>query len=147
MILPPKRYDDPGDPKWDSLRHHVWFDKLSERRDKNSLLYQAHLCCSLGEFAKRACADKWGVNRRELQDFSDFLNKRSRFSEIEDNQTKRQFQGVLDQAFDMYRDTFGAKSFRSLIEDAALLFGVNGRHVAELWDIDPMWYPTQYKKE
>ncbi len=142
--LPPKRFQSDGDPIYDPIRHHLWFAALASRREKIGVLEQAKLLVDQGQTQDNACLE-FGVDKRELRDYISFVSGRSRLAEIEDNGTRRTYQGLLDQAYDVYRDIGGQRAFTKVIYEQAPIFGIDARPVVELWDIDPAFYPTQYR--
>ncbi len=84
------------------------------------------------------------VDERELRDYRDFVEGRSRFSEL-DVKTQKTYQMVLDQAYDVFVDTEGRHSWAECIRSQSQLFGVQPRPVIELWEVDPMYWPTHYR--
>ncbi len=146
MQLPPKRYQPDSDTKYDNIRWLPWFHDLAERRRKIPMLTEAAKLVSEGLSIEKAAAE-FGVDDRELGDYLHFMAGRSRLSEIEPIGTRRAYQMILDHAYDVYRDSFGRRSLTKIIYDESQLFGVNPRHVVEIWDLDPAFYPTHYKGE
>lgn len=155
MQLPPKRFQSDGDPKYDSIRYLPWFTTLAARREKLGVLQEAwrwknstFVTTTDGhrKFATLTeAASAFAVDERELRDFIDFIEGRSRLAEIEHVGTRRAFQAILDQAYDVYCDTNGRKPFSQVIRDESRLFGIDGRQAVELWDVDPAYYPTHYR--
>jgi len=155
MQLPPKRYQSDGNPKYDSIRHLPWFATLAERREKISSLEQAlkwkketFVVRPDGhrEYATLIEASKaFGVDERELRDFIDFQSGRDKLAEVEPIGTRKAYQMILDQAYDVYHDINGRRSFNKIIFEQSPLFGVNARHVIELWETDPGFYPLHYR--
>jgi hypothetical protein len=155
MQLPPKRFQSDGDPKYDSIRHLPWFRLLAERREKIAVLEQAYkwkretFCVHTDGHRVYAtqteAARTFAVDERELRDFIDFREGRNRLAEIEPDGTRRAFQAILDQAYDVYCDTNGRKPFVQIIRDESRLFGIDGRQAVELWDVDPGLYPAHYR--
>lgn len=146
MSLPPKRFESFGDPKHDSLRHLAWFGALAERRAKVEILKQAARDVELMDSSRQAVADFYQVDVRELRDFIDFQKGRSRLSEIQPVGTRRTYQMYLDHCYDVYNEAQGAKSWVKVMNDEARLWGVEARHVIELWEIDPSFYPSNFRQ-
>lgn len=142
MQLPPKRYQLDADPKYDAIRHLPWFWTLRERREKIAVLEVASDLIKDGSKQWEA-AEIMGVDERDIRDFMDFKAGRSRLMELQPSD-RRQYQALLDQAYDVFRDTAGRKAFTQVIYDEGKLFGLNARHVVELWEVDPIFYPSHY---
>jgi len=145
LQLPPKRYQDYHDSKFDPIRHLPWFRLLEARREKLDRLSTALSILRSGIGPQEAVASEMGVDARELRDYKDFVEGRSRLAEVEPIGTRRGYQMVLDQACDVYRDTAGKYSFNECIRSQSQLFGVNSRHVIEIWEVDPLAYPSHYR--
>jgi hypothetical protein len=144
MTLPPKRYQDDKDPMFDSIRHNKWFATLETRREKLPQLRQAHTLITVEGLHMVEAAVLMDIDERELRDFYDFTDGRSRFGELDDR-TKKLYQAILDASYDSYKYLGASVPFTKIVHRTASLFGVDGRPVVELWDIDPLVYPTSYK--
>jgi hypothetical protein len=141
MIPPPKRYEDDNDPRYDSIRYLPWFHTLEERRLKIPVLRAAEKHLKDG-----GKVEDLGIDPREFRDYLDFVSGRSKFAELKPESTKRAYQKILDYAYDYYVASGGAKPISKIIYDESQLFGVNARHVVELWEIDASFLPTQYRQ-
>lgn len=149
--LPPKRFQSTEDPKYDPIRHRPWFEKLRTRRKKLHLLR-----CALHDMSNEAigltqkeAAFHWGVDERELRDYEDFIDGSSKLASREWKYPGfgRIAQHALDSAYTAYCEHNAIRHIRSFIEDAAPLYGLNPRHVTELWETDPTFWPTGYQHE
>ncbi len=85
------------------------------------------------------------VEEKDLGDYRDFVERRSKFSEMEPIGTCRAYQGVLDQSYDVFIDTAGIHPWIDIIRQECRLFGLNPRPVIELWETDCTWWPTHYR--
>lgn len=142
--LPPKRYQNYWDSKYDSIRHQPWFRNLEGRRDKIDAVRMAYNEWKGGQNQQTA-AECFGVSERDVRDYADFVEGRSRFAEIEHEGTRKAYQMLLDQAYDVFVDTVARYSFTQVITDQSRLFGVDSRPVVELWDVDPCFWPQHYR--
>lgn len=146
-LLPPKRFQSEQDPKYDSIRHKPWFWRLSKRRAKLPILTQAHnaLTCCHPDTPQYEIATAWGVDARELRDYVDFAQGVSRFKAMPYG-LQRTLQAILDRSYIAYDKDSASQTFRSYVDAEAAFWGVDGRQVFELWEVDPIFYPTGYKK-
>lgn len=143
LVLPPKRYQDAKDPVFDAIRWRGWFRKLEERRAKIPLLKQAHkLWLQTPALSWAAAADQCGVDERELRDYRDFAlgQQKSSFSD-----RRKQFQVILDMAYMAYDKDNGVYGIRAFLAGFAKEFGADPRHVIEMWETDPTFYPSGYE--
>lgn len=140
MQLPPKRFQSDQDTKYDSIRHLPWFYTLAERRGKIELLRLAHHDWLWNGETNISASDMWGVDQRELRDYSIFVAGSSRL----EPSNQRQYQKILDNSYETYIREKGARALTKIIYDESPLFGVNPRHVVELWEVDPTFYPSNY---
>ncbi len=136
--LPPKRFQDPNDPVYDGIRHESWYAKLLTRRAKNSTLGFAYLELMAGKDAQKQIAALYGVDPRELRDYTNWVNKTPRKA------ISAQQQAILDGAYELY--LWQDKSIQAQIRHVSSLFGVKGRHIEELWDVRPDFWPTGYPR-
>ncbi len=136
MTLPPKRFEDPYDPRFDTIAGKPWYHRLIARREQIPMLHQAALKAK--ETTQKAAAEEYGVDERELRDylgFIDSVNKRA----------SPTFQRILDDAYQAYNQSKASSHIRFFIEQAAPRYGVNPRHVTEIWEISNSFYPSGYK--
>lgn len=145
MQLPPKRFQSDQDPKYDDLRHLPWFKDLAQRRDKIAMLELAHNDYLWADMTQAESCENWGVDKRELRDYSDFVGKRDKLAEIEPIGTRRSYQHFLDHCYDVYHERQGAKSFTQVMHDESRLFGIEARPFIELWETCAMFYPSHYR--
>lgn len=138
MQLPPKRFDNPNDSRFDPIRHKPWFGKLMRRRAKLDRLRFAYSMWKVLKNPQNIAAKEAGVDSRELRDYSAFFNQTPRTI------TKDE-QAILDNAYNIYCLRNGDDSFVACIQDAASLWGVKARRVQELWDVARHFYPTVYQ--
>jgi hypothetical protein len=141
MKLPPKRYQNASDPAYDPIRWQKWFYTLEARREKIPVLEAAYSHIKNG-----GSIEDFSIDVREMRDYKDFVEGRSRFQDLS-AQDKRTYQRILDHAYDHYLGHGGNKSFTKIIYDESQLFGVNARHIVELWEVDPGVYPTRYRAD
>lgn len=143
MILQPKRWQTADDPKYDPIRHKLWFRRLLKRKSvipsmegclrqwresimlEHSILTQEQLC------------DIWNVNPREFRDFHNFKIGW-------DNTISPAFQSILDGSYTLYCDTNAINPIQKYIESVAPHYGLKGRPVWEMWEINSKFYPTHY---
>jgi len=143
--LPPKRYQDYHDTVYDSIRHNPWFRILEARREKIKMLEMAYGLTKTGMLTQTDACTEFGVEERDLRDYRDFVEGRSKLAEVEPIGTRRAYQGLLDHAYDVYCDTAAAYSFAVLINKESRLFGLNPRPVIELWEVSADAWPAHYK--
>lgn len=140
-ILPPKRFQPCYLPIFDSIRYRPWFRHLEERRDKICLLEAARLEYR-GQQTQRLdpqkyAAEKWNVDERELRDYISFWGR------VPKPVSKAQ-QHALDTSYLDYCANHGEESFRNCIFNVSKMYGIKPRHLHELWDTCPKFYPTGY---
>jgi hypothetical protein len=139
--LPPKRFQRPDHPKYDPIRPFPWFARLEERRAKIGHLALAYHEWKVEGKMQLEAATNWGVDERELRDFGAFVEGRK----LVTPDVGRNFQAILDDAYGHYLAANGKYHIRHFIETIAPFFGIKGRHVVEMWEADPAFYPTGYK--
>ena len=145
ICLPPKRFEQVDDPRFDPIRGREWFGKLVKRRDKIPLLVQALKAIENEQLTQAQASERFGVDERELRDYEKFVNNISSFNDLHKSE-KIVYQHILDNAYDMY-DRFRARdNFRSYIEGAVKVYGIDARPVWELWEVSPDFYPSGYQK-
>ncbi len=126
------------DPVYDSIRHQPWFWRLEKRREKLWQLKQAKSHLDNVKDSRCAVAKEWQVDERELRDYISFVNK------VKRNITATE-QKILDRAYQSYMEAGGNVSFRDCIYSESKMWGINPRHVNELWETDYHFYPHEYK--
>jgi hypothetical protein len=136
--LPPKRFQNLGDSAYDPIRFRPWFRLLETRRKKIPILAEAHRRLQLKMGNQGKVALDMGVSDRELRDYSNFIEKRGAV-------ITRTQQQILDEAYDLFCYWRAETSLSSCIKSIAKLYGVNPRHVNELWEVDPFFYPSKVK--
>lgn len=137
MHLPPKRFDDPDHPTYDNIRHYRWFGKLGTRRAKLQWLAVGYNYIR-EKMPQQKAADEVNVDSRELRDYVAFRDGVSRGASANEQQ-------AMNEAYHLYCNELGKISIRKAIALQAPLWGLNPRHVQELWEVDPTFYPTDYK--
>ena len=143
--LPPKRFEQVDDVKFDEIRGRPWFAKLVKRREKLPLLEQALIAVEDDKLTQAQASEKFGVDERELRDYEKFVNNISSFKDLRKSE-QLLYQHILDTAYDMY-DRFRARdNFRSYIESAVKMYGIDARPVWEMYDVSPDFYPTNYQR-
>lgn len=148
LVLPPKRFEDDQDPKFDSIRYLDWFGRLAKRREKLPLLKQAYsawTCCP-PDSSQDSIADAWGVDARELRDYADFVQGESRAGQKFKGSERAAVQMVLDRAYAHYCALGGSRSIQWHIDLEAPYWGMNPREIKELWEVDPCFWPTNYRR-
>lgn len=135
-VLPPKRFEEADDSKYDPIRSRRWFARLLERKWQIPLLRHAHklLLMDCGLTQETVC-EEMVVDARELRDYIKFHH--GQVAEVGPN-----LQGALDYAYDMYCMDGAKMSWRAHMESGAKAFGLNPRHLMEQWEIDSGFYPT-----
>lgn len=137
ITLPPKRFQQIDNPKYDPVRHKPWFAKLEKRRAKLGMLELAYLSWKKEGKTQIASAIEYGVDGRELRDYAAYVEKTH-------DPITRNMQACLDDAYSHYAFSHGERSFRFYVESMARLYGMNPRHVVEAWEVNPNFYPTNY---
>ncbi len=136
--LPPKRFEDDSDPRWDSVRHKSWFPALAERRAKIPLLREAKSYYDGdSSMSQMECAATFSVDERELRDYCSFINNSC-------GKPDRTFQRILDDAYEIYCLNKGDIGLRFCIDRVAGFYGKNPRHVMEEFEVNPRFLPTDY---
>jgi hypothetical protein len=143
MILPPKRFESPEDPKFDQIRHKYWFYQLKERRKKTSILEAALVEMKKEGLSQKKASELYSVDPRELRDYERFVMKES--PSYKDANTKKTIQAIISIAYQGYSHDQAAQPFTKYVKNVAIKFGVNPRHAIEAWEIDQNLYPAGYK--
>ncbi len=146
--LPPKRFEDPYDPIFDSIRHEGWFGKLLKRRAKNHALRAGLELWRDWKRSQKEASEAVGVDPRELRDYAMWVNKtpRKAISVAE--------QAILDGAYILYSGmpmVYGSgainnPSFGWCIRHESSLFGTKGRPIEEMWEIRHDFWPSNYAR-
>lgn len=139
LCLPPKRFEQVDDPRFDPIRHHQWFAKLDARRTKLPMLKAAYEAWKTKP--QRVAAEMYGVDERELRDYRNFVEKVN----VVDLSVIWTYRAVLDDAYGHYCGEQGKRHIRSYIETIAPFYGLKGRQVVEAWETDSCFYPTGYR--
>lgn len=138
MQLPPKRFEDPWDHRFDDIRHKPWYAKLIKRREKLPSLKCAADYLHQGSLQKDAAA-RFTVDERELRDYVSFIANCPYHKPPE-------YYRILEEAYAEYCGMNGDRHINYFIERIAPSYGMNPRHVTEMWEIDPTFYPVSYAK-
>lgn len=136
MVLPPKRFQDPADPKYDSIRHLKWFiyEPIGPRL---KILKQAYLQYKEGGKPQYRVAEEWNVREREFRDYCKFVEGKS-------NGYNRTYPHIIDAAYENYCNEKGAIAWSLYLKRQSELWGMNGRATHDIWVFDPIFYPTNY---
>ncbi len=138
LPLPPKRWEDANDPRWDSIRHRPWFRRLLERKRHIPALKQAYEVIKQGHPQWKAAAE-FGVDERELRDFILFHF----FTPTPEKYFAPQsWIDAINYAYDQYQFDGGRLAFHAYLMASAKTFGLNPRAVRERWEIDPNFLPS-----
>lgn len=140
MILQPKRWERAEDPRFDPIRHKPWFARLLKRKHvipmmegcykqwmREDALTQDELC------------SLWNVSPRE---FRDYVKLRTMDFDLRD--ISKEFQSILDSAYRSYCIHNACRPIQRFIADFSPLYGKNYRHVWEMWEVNPVFYPNDY---
>lgn len=138
MRLPPKRFEDDRDAKFDSIRWKPWFPALAERRAKIPLLAAAADVLSQSKTETQKSVAEWfTVDDRELRDYMAF-----RFDKWP--KPSPTFQRILDDAYEIYCLNKAVIGLRHCIDRVAGYYGKNPRHVMEEFEVNPTFVPKGY---
>ncbi len=135
MPLPPKRWEDGSDSKFDAIRTKPWFQRLLKRKWQIVGLDSAHklLLGDLSLTQKQVCEDM-GLDPRELRDYIKFKhNINPEITAIA--------QEIINKAYIRYQNMRGDMSFHSCIEMEAEIDARPPRPYRELWEVCPDYYP------
>lgn len=141
MILPPKRYESPDDPKFDPIRHKPWFQKLLKRREKLPKLKAALDYANKNVCSQRELWEKFGVNPREYRDYSNYINGYTVYRH--DDEALLQY--VIDRAYEAYCADGARRPFSEYLTPHSKLCGRHRKWATTLWEVDSNLYPTGYK--
>jgi hypothetical protein len=139
--LPPKRFQGINDAKYDLIRFRGWFRSLEKRRAQIPRLDAALDLVSNGLKTQQAAAEAYSVDERELRDYTRFKQG----SPVDKGSQRATYQLVLDKAYEYYAADKAKYHIREYIKKIAKLHGLKARHVVELWEVDPTFYPSGYK--
>lgn len=140
MILQPKRWQKADDPRYDPIRHKPWFSRLLKRKQIIPLMEAAlsYMQVHESDITQAQLCEFWAIDPRDFRDFRAFWQGES-FG------TSKTFQAILDGAYHLYQEHNAIRPIQRFIDDVAPLYGVNYRHVWEMWEVDPAFYPSDYK--
>lgn len=143
-VLPPKRFEDPSDPLYDSIRTRPWFAKMATRRAKIPLLKQAHaMSLQIGQHTtQKFICDTWGVDERELRDYVKWYCD----SPIALDPIPKNFMDAINHAYHAYCEDKGNMPWRNHLRNSAPYFGIKPRHITEKWETDTAYYPDGYEE-
>lgn len=137
LVLPPKRFE-PDDPTRDPIRSRAWYPKLQIRKWQMPLLHQAARVIQQGWTQVFAC-DTFRVDSRELRDYV-------RYWTFKWPPVTKTEQAIIDDAYYSYCQRGGEQAFHAYLEHNSRFFGLNPRHVKELWELNPGFLPSGYTK-
>lgn len=138
ICLPPKRFQDPYDSKFDAIAGKPWYPKLLVRRAQLPMLREAFNSLKTEDNSTQASVSAWyGIDERELRDYIAFTYGKQQA-------VSATFQRILNEAYEMYGADRADHHIRYWIEDVAPRWGYNARHVTEQWEINKSFYPTGY---
>jgi len=141
LQLPPKRYEDPSLPIYDSIRHKEWFPRLLVRRLKIPVLAACREAYNKEhETMVHQCA-KFEVDEREFRDYIRFVNNGITSCSV-DHKTTR---AIIELAYNAYCNDNADDPFTRYLEHFARMFGVPPRHITELWETDNLYRPEASK--
>lgn len=137
--LPPKRFEDVNDPKYDSIRHRPWFLRLELRRSRlPNLRCAAKAYHDNPKLRLSDAAIAFGVSLRDLNDYLSFTSDKPQPA------VPPTFQAAVDSAYEDYC-VFGAEmAFVYYLDCHAKLYGINPRHLTECWNVNRNCYPKGY---
>lgn len=138
LVLPPKRYEDPADSKYDPIRHKPWFARLLHRREKIPILKAAAKEYKTNAWKPVAkIALSYDVDERELRDYMKFDGNFA--------VTSLEFgvaMAICELAYNAYCNDKAEEPFQAYVEYFAKRFGVSPRAAVEMWDVDALIIPT-----
>lgn len=136
LVLPPKRFQEVNNPIYDPIRPKVWFKGLLKRRAKLPALKQAAL--GIRKYGdQKVVASEYGVDERELRDYIAFFSHPW-------PKPDPTYQHIMDKAYGMYCDFNATNHIRFYLAIVAPFYRIKPRHVEELWETHPNYYPTGY---
>ena len=141
MILPPKRFENDNDPRYDGIRFQPWFRFLGERREKIPDLSRAmHIWrkySGVRRDAQKAAAEECNVDERELRDYIDFFLGKDKGADKVDKH-------ILNEAYQFYCLKGGELTLKACLDRVAPYYGRSARRVLELYETDRNFYPDGY---
>ena len=139
-MIPPKKYEDPSDPRFDSIRHFPWFKHIEKRANRVARMRAANGLISQGMGVCEA-ASRTSSSRRELADYISFVNGVSKFDGLA-NHGKQIVQLILDKSYHSFlKDS--SKPITHYIMMACRTLGAKPRPIIDMWELDPKFLPTQ----
>lgn len=138
--MQPKRWEKADNPKYDPIRHKPWFNRLLKRKKVIPLMEGCYLQSKNPDCPHRQeeLCDLWNVSPREFRDYCSFLDEKV-WPEV-----SPVFQSILDKAYGLYCDSNAEFPIQRFIQNLAPHYGKNYRHVWELWEVSPVFYPNDY---
>jgi hypothetical protein len=133
ICAPPKRFEDPSDPKYDQIRHRPWFRLLLKVRAKIPMLEMARRELAEGAISQQDVCEKWNVPSRQLRDYVAFVYGKSKIPEDKVNLTK----DIIRRAYVSYCHDMADKNLTHYIAFHARILDLNPRRFVEDWEIDP----------
>lgn len=148
VMLPPKRFEDARDPKFDPIRHFPWFNGLYKRREKLPALKAAFDHWKVNVLPQAESAKMFNVDERELRDYFEFVMWAVGAPQQDDrfDSNDKLFRHILTDAYKLYCHSHGHTPLRTCLSRICPMFGVTTRHVIERWEIDPRFIPNGYVK-
>lgn len=133
--LPPKRFEDPNDPRFDPIRHEKWFRQVLKRRAQLPQLQLACLMMHNSGCNQKAAAELAGVDARELRDYLKFwaIAPYPDSTPVEQDFIMTAYMHYCSSSASWY------KCLDAVSRDAKLT-----RRVKEKWEVDPRFYPVGY---
>ncbi len=144
--LPPKRFERYEDPKFDPIRPKRWFGRLEQRRSDPERLAGAIAALSSSRRSIPSVAEEWGVNAVDLTYGRFFAEGRSRVASLPKNERKA-VQMALDEAYLTYCLARGDTPFNECLTRAATRLSLSPDKLVDLWETDPLLFPTNYRKD
>lgn len=144
--LPPKRFEDPNDPKFDPVRGKPWFGKLVKRGLNIPSLSAAYTAYQKpdNQLTQVLVAEQYHVSVDDLIDYIKFVENKPSFK-VRSDAERKLWQHILDNAYGVYERFRANDNLNSYIDMAAKTYGIDPRPIKELWDIDPTFVPTYSK--
>jgi hypothetical protein len=142
LKLPPKRFEDPEQPCFDSIRFKPWYAKLYKRREKIPMLAAARQEWVSTKKSQIDVCVEFGISEREFRDYTKYASGVASTCPIPDDV----LQYAIDAAYIAYCNDNASDPFTRYIEGAAKLFGINPRQLSEQWETVPSFFPTLYER-
>jgi hypothetical protein len=135
---PPKRFEEATSPEYDEIRWKRWFPRLLKRKWQLDLLKLSARAWDEGKTQEQA-ALMYGIDPRELRDYVAFKGNLG-------NPVSPNDQDVLNDAYRHYCEDKAQLNLKAYITSSAKQLGANPRHVIELWEINPWFYPIGFER-